>query len=109
QNGGQTCSAGSRVLVQKSIYDAFVARVVEKFGQLRVGSHAMDLDCGPLISANQRKRVQGFIDRARKDGVKVLAEAQVAAGAPAGGYYVAPVLFGPVPRDNALACEEVFG
>lgn len=109
QNGGQTCSAGSRVLVQKSIYDAFVARVVEKFGQLRVGSHAMDLDCGPLISANQKKRVQGFIDRARKDGVKVLAEARLADGAPATGFYVAPVLFGPVPRDNPLACEEVFG
>ncbi len=109
QNGGQTCSAGSRVLVQKSIYDAFVARVVEKFKQLRVGSHAMDLDCGPLISANQKQRVQGFIDRARKDGIKVLAEAQVADGTPAAGFYVAPVLFGPVPRDNRLATEEVFG
>lgn len=109
QNGGQTCSAGSRVLVQKSIYDKFVAQVVARFRQLRVGSHAMDLDCGPLISANQRKRVDDFIDRARKDGIPVLAEAQFADGVPAGGFYVAPVLFGPVPRDNALACDEVFG
>jgi len=66
QNGGQTCSAGSRVLVQKSIYDVFVAQVIERFRQLRVGSHAMDLDCGPLISANQSKRLRGFIDRASK-------------------------------------------
>jgi aldehyde dehydrogenase (NAD+) len=109
QNGGQTCSAGSRVLVQQSIYQGFVGRVVERFRQLRVGSHAMDLDCGPLISANQKNRVQGFIDRARQDGVKVLAEATIAEGTPADGFYVAPVLFGPVPRENRLACDEVFG
>jgi aldehyde dehydrogenase (NAD+) len=109
QNGGQTCSAGSRVLVQKSIYDRFVTQVVAKFKQLRVGSHAMDLDCGPLISENQKKRVQGFIDRAKKDGIPVLAEAQLADGLPAGGYYIAPMLFGPVPRNNSLACDEVFG
>jgi aldehyde dehydrogenase (NAD+) len=109
QNGGQTCSAGSRVLVQRSIYDTFVAQVVARFKQLRVGSHAMDLDCGPLISENQMKRVHGFIERAKKDGIAVLAQAQIAEGVPAGGYYVAPVLFGPVPRDNSLACDEVFG
>jgi aldehyde dehydrogenase (NAD+) len=109
QNGGQTCSAGSRVLVQKSIYDRFVGRVAERFAQLRVGSHSMDLDCGALISATQKKRVLGFTAQARKDGIAVLAEASIAEGVPAGGYYVAPVLFGPVPRDNQLACEEVFG
>jgi aldehyde dehydrogenase (NAD+) len=109
QNGGQTCSAGSRVLVQKSVYDSFVAKIAARFAQLRVGSHAMDLDCGPLISANQKKRVQGFIEQARRDGVPVLAQAQVAEGVPAGGFYVAPILFGPVPRANQLACEEVFG
>jgi aldehyde dehydrogenase (NAD+) len=109
QNGGQTCSAGSRVLVQKSIYDRFVAQVIERFRQLRVGSHEMDLDCGPLISANQSKRVRGFIDQAKRDGIPVLAQAQLADGLPAGGFYVAPVLFGPVPRDNSLACDEVFG
>jgi aldehyde dehydrogenase (NAD+) len=109
QNGGQTCSAGSRVLVHKSIYDKFVSQVVARFKELRVGSHAMDLDCGPLISANQKKRVQGFIDQAKKDGIPVLAEAQIADGVPPDGFYVAPVLFGPVPRDNRLACDEVFG
>jgi aldehyde dehydrogenase (NAD+) len=109
QNGGQTCSAGSRVLVQKSIYEKFVAQVAARFKQLRVGSHAMDLDCGPLISDNQRKRVLGFVDRAVKDGVSILAKAELAQGVPAGGFYVAPVLFGPVPRDHPLACDEVFG
>lgn len=109
QNGGQTCSAGSRVLVQKSIYDKFVAQLAARFKQLQVGSHAMDLDCGPMISGNQKQRVLGFIDRAKKEGVPIIAEARIADGAPAGGYYVAPVLFGPVPRTNRLACDEVFG
>ncbi len=109
QNGGQTCSAGSRLLVQRSIYDSFVPRLAERFAQLRAGSHEMDLDCGALISANQKKRVQGFVDRARGAGVPVLAEGRVADGVPAGGYYLAPVLFGPVPRENQLACDEVFG
>ena len=109
QNGGQTCSAGSRVLVQKAIYDRFVGRVAERFAQLRVGSATMDLDCGPLISATQKQRVSGFIERAGNDRIGVLAQAKVADGVPPDGYYVAPTLFGPVPRENALAREEVFG
>lgn len=109
QNGGQTCSAGSRVLVQKAVYDSFVARIAARFAQLRVGSHAMDLDCGPLISASQKKRVQGFMEQAKTDGVPVLAQAQIAEGVPAEGFYVTPILYGPVPRANPLAREEVFG
>ncbi|HUF21831.1 MAG TPA: aldehyde dehydrogenase family protein [Burkholderiales bacterium] len=109
QNGGQTCSAGSRLLIQRSVYDQFMRRIAERFNQLRVGSDVMDLDCGPLISANQKKRVEGFVSQAVAEKVPVLAEGQIADGTPAGGYYVAPVLFGPVPRDNQLACEEVFG
>lgn len=109
QNGGQTCSAGSRLLVQKSIYEEFIGRVAAKFKTLRVGTHTMDLDCGALISANQRSRVLGFTSRAIKDGVPVLAQASIAPGVPDGGYFVQPTLFGPVPRNHILACDEVFG
>jgi len=109
QNGGQTCSAGSRVLVQRSLYDRFVGLLAERFQKLRVGSHDMDLDCGPLISAVQRDRVARFVRDARAARIPVLAEARMADGLPAGGFYAAPVLFGPVPTDHELACEEVFG
>jgi aldehyde dehydrogenase (NAD+) len=109
QNGGQTCSAGSRLLVQASIYDSFVARVVERFKQAAAGTPAMDRDCGPLINAAQKQRVEGFIRRAVESGLPLLAQGQVASGVPAGGYYVAPALFGNVPRDHELACNEVFG
>jgi len=109
QNGGQTCSAGSRLLVQRSIYDRFVATVAERFKQSAAGTPTQDRDCGPLINAAQKARVEGFIRRAQDTGIPILAQGQVAAGVHPGGYYVAPTLFGPVPRDHQLACDEVFG
>ncbi len=109
QNAGQTCTAGSRLLVQRSIFDAFVARVAQAFAQVRVGTPEMDLDCGPVMNPAQQRRVQRYIDQARAAGIPVLAEGRVAADAPPTGHYVVPTLFGPVPRDAALAREEVFG
>jgi len=109
QNAGQTCSAGSRLLVQRSIHDRFVATVAERFKTSSAGTPAMDCDCGPLINAAQRARVEGFIRRALDSGVPLIAQGRIADGVPPGGYYVPPTLFGPVPRDHALACDEVFG
>ena len=109
QNAGQTCSAGSRLLVQQSIFDSFVARVQKRFAASTAGAPAMDRDCGPLINAAQKQRVEGFIKRATDAGIPMLAQGSVAEGVPAGGYYVAPTMFGPVPRDAELACDEVFG
>lgn len=109
QNSGQTCSAGSRVLIERSAYEPFVARLAEAFGKVRVGSPAMNLDCGPIITAKQAKRVQSFIDRAVADGVPLLAEGSLADGIADSGFYVKPSLFGPVERGNVIAQEEVFG
>ena len=109
QNGGQTCSAGSRLLVERKIYDDFVAEVAEAFSNVRVGTPAMNLDLGPMISAVQRDRVNGFVDTARKSGVPVIAEGRLANELPSGGFYTTPTLFGPVPRSNSLASDEVFG
>jgi aldehyde dehydrogenase (NAD+) len=109
QNGGQTCSAGSRLLVERRIYDDFVGEVATAFANVRVGTQAMNLDCGPMISATQRDRVQRFIDAARQSGIPVLAEGRLANDLPKNGFYVTPTLFGPVPRSNTLACDEVFG
>ena len=109
QNAGQTCSAGSRLLVQQSIFDTFVARVKKRFAASTAGAPAMDRDCGPLINAAQKQRVEGFIKRAADAGIPMLAQGSVAEGVPTGGYYVAPTMFGPVPRNAELACDEVFG
>ncbi len=109
QNAGQTCTAGSRLLVERKIHDEFVARIGDAFTKVRVGTPEMDLDCGPVMNASQQKRVQGFLAAARADGLPVIAEGQLADGLPAGGFYARPTVFGPVPRDNRLAKDEVFG
>ena len=109
QNAGQTCSAGSRLLVEDGAYDEFVGRVAEKFKALRAGPWDRDLDVGPLISKKQKERVEKFIGDAGKDGIKLLASGEVAANAPSGGYYVPPQIFGDVPVNHLLAQEEVFG
>jgi aldehyde dehydrogenase (NAD+) len=66
QNAGQTCSAGSRVLVQRSIYDRFLGLLGERFARLKVGPHDLDLDCGPVITAKQKQRVEGFFKAAAR-------------------------------------------
>ena len=109
QNGGQTCSAGSRLLIQKAVYDKFVPMIAEKFSNLTVGSHSMDRDCGALISLKQKNRVLSFIDRALDSGIKKLASGKLSSDLPEEGFYVLPTLFGPVPRDHELAKDEVFG
>jgi aldehyde dehydrogenase (NAD+) len=109
QNGGQTCSAGSRVLIEQSIFDDVVDILKDRFSGLTAGPHDADLNCGGLISAGQAKRVKGFIERAEQSGIPLLARGKIADGAPEGGYYVAPALFGPVPEDSEMGREEVFG
>jgi len=109
QNAGQTCSAGSRLLVERSAYERVIERVVERFSAICAGTPEMDLDLGPVISPRQRARVEAFAARAAQDGVPLLAQGQIAKGVPAAGWFVTPALYGPVPRDNALARDEVFG
>ena len=109
QNSGQTCSAGSRVLIQQGIYEPLLQRLGAAFGRLQVGSAAMNLDLGPLIRASQLERVTGFLDQARADGIATVAQGQIAAGVPAGGFYQAPTLLRDVPVMHRLAQEEVFG
>lgn len=109
QNAGQTCSAGSRVLIQRSIYDKAVSMIAERFAQVRVGLPETSPDCGPIITNAQFGRVRQFIKECEDSGLPVLARATLDADLPEAGYYVRPVVFGPVPRDHKLALEEVFG
>ncbi|TRW97871.1 aldehyde dehydrogenase family protein [Paracoccus sp. M683] len=106
QNGGQTCSAGSRVLVQRGIFDAVAARLAERFAAVTASASDEDAVLGPLISARQKKRVETYIAEA---DAPVIGRGQIAADTPGGGFYVAPVVFGPVDPASKLAQEEVFG
>lgn len=109
QNTGQTCSAGSRVLVERVFYDEFVADLTRAFKQLRAGPHDRDLNCGPVISSVQKDRVMGFLKRAAADGIEIAAQGEIHGDAPESGYYVPPTLYRMVPTDHELAREEVFG
>ncbi len=109
QNSGQTCSAGSRVLIHQDIYEPLLARLGEAFGQLQAGSASMNLHLGPLIRASQLERVTGFLEQARADGIPIVAQGRIASGVPAGGFYQAPTLLRDVPVKHRLAQEEIFG
>jgi len=108
QNAGQTCSAGSRLLVQRGIYQQTVARLAERFKALRVGPASADLDLGPIISAKQKARVEHYAKLGREN-LTLVAAGVIADNAPSGGHYVAPLLFADTPADHALAQEEIFG
>jgi aldehyde dehydrogenase (NAD+) len=109
QNAGQTCSAGSRLLVEHSRYEEVLTRLGERFAALRAGPALADLDCGPLIRRSQQERVRGFLADAARDGIAVVAQGGIVADAPSGGFYVAPTLLRDVPAEHRLACDEVFG
>ena len=107
QNAGQTCSAASRILVQRGVYDRVVSAMAEKYSALQVGPAVDDLDVGPLISGRQKSIVEGYLDKSA--GLERAAQGQVVATAPAEGFYVAPTLYAGVSPDHVLAREEIFG
>lgn len=109
QNAGQTCSAGSRVLIEASFYEEFLQRLGDRFRALRVGPSAADLDCGPLIRAGQLDRVQGFLKEAREANFATVGCGVIVKDAPAGGYYIPPQVIRDVPPTHRLAQEEIFG
>jgi len=108
QNAGQTCSAGSRLLIQRSAFDRVVAAVAERFRSLRAGRPELDPDLGPVINAAQQQRIKRYLDRARSDGLQEVAAGSIS-DVPSGGYYIAPAFFAPVPHDSVLSQQEIFG
>jgi aldehyde dehydrogenase (NAD+) len=109
QNAGQTCSAGSRVLVERKIWDRFLADLTGKFEKMQAGTPEMDLDLGPVISAGQKQRIEAMLSRAEAAGAQILAKGKIATDAPKEGFYVPPTVFQHVDRQSEIAREEVFG
>ncbi len=107
QNAGQTCSASSRILVQRGVYDEVKARMAEAYTALTVGPAQRDLRVGPLISDRQKQVVEGFLTRGAD--LAVAAQGQIVPEAPETGAYVRPTLFADVPPDHQLARDEIFG
>ena len=107
QNAGQTCSASSRILVQRGVYDQVVEKMGERYQLLKVGPALSDLNVGPLISATQLQRVTKFLEQG--SDLQVIARGEIVSEAPDGGYYIAPTLYGPVEPEHTLAQDEIFG
>jgi len=109
QNCGQTCSAGSRVLIERAAWDRVLALLADRFAALRAGPASRDLDLGPLISARQQQRVRDFLAEARDSGLELAGQGTIVADAPAQGFYEPPALLASVPSASRLFQEEIFG
>ena len=111
QNAGQTCSAGSRLLVHASIYDAVVEQVRERLSALTLGPGREDPELGPLISDIQRQRVSRFVNDAlaNNEGELLTGGAIPETGKAAHGYFFEPTLISRVSAQARIWREEVFG
>lgn len=108
QNAGQSCSAGTRLLVQSSIEQEALDRVAAALRQLTIGPGEQDAQLGPLISAAQIERAEGMLQRALADGARTL----TGGARPQGledGWYLQPTLLAGAASESEIFTEEVFG
>jgi acyl-CoA reductase-like NAD-dependent aldehyde dehydrogenase len=110
QNAGQTCSAGSRLLVQRRAHDALVERLATRAKTMRVGPGVSDPDMGPIISKRQLETIERYVAIGKEEGASVAA----GGGRPSNpelpdGFYFEPTLLDGVKPDMRVAQEEIFG
>ena len=110
-NSGQTCTALTRMLVPESKYEEAAKAATEVAKSFSVGDPLSESTrLGPLTSAAQLERVRGYIKKGVQEGAELLVGgAEPPEGAPAGGYYVRPTVFGKVKNSMTIAQEEIFG
>lgn len=107
---GQACAAGSRLLIQESIYEEFMERLLAFTAQLSVGDPLDEKTLlGPLVSAQQLERVLGYIRSGLDEGARLLTESGRPAGEMSRGFFVRPAIFDCVRPEMRIAREEIFG
>ncbi len=110
-NSGQICIAGSRLFVERSIHDEFIARLAAYAEGLRIGD-GIDpaTEIGPLVSPRQLERVTGYLASGREEGARlVTGGTRLTEGTFAAGNFIAPTVFAGVRDDMRIAREEIFG
>ncbi len=108
-NSGQACNAGSRLFAPAERYDEVLSALAEQAGAARLGPGLdAQTQLGPLVSAEQRDRVLGYIDSGLAEGAELLAGGETAL-ADSGGYFVAPTLFSTTSDELRVSREEIFG
>src|SRR5205823_4479322 len=109
-NQGQVCTAGSRLFVQKSVYDQVVGGLTDAARKMKLGQ-GIDpgTELGPVVSQEQLERVTGYIEIGKREGATPRTGGERAGGNLAQGYFVQPIVFDGVNDDMTIAREEIFG
>jgi acyl-CoA reductase-like NAD-dependent aldehyde dehydrogenase len=108
-NSGQICTAPTRLLIDRSRYPEAVERIKEIAEQVSVGDPGTDVDLGPLISAVQRDRVRGYIEKGIAEGARLVTGGPEPPEGLKQGFFVRPTVFADVTNSMAIAREEIFG
>ncbi|MGD1877787.1 MAG: aldehyde dehydrogenase family protein [Kiloniellaceae bacterium] len=110
ENAGQICSAGSRLIIERSLHDGFLEDLCRRAEALTLGHGLRNPQLGPVNSAEQLARVAGFIERARGRGVEIATGGGETVDPKSGkGWFYRPTIVGDCPREDELVREEVFG
>ena len=106
-NSGQDCTAATRVIAGPKIYDNLLSTLTKSVESVKVGNPLeAGIDMGPMVAREQLERVEGFVDRARDKGARVLVGG---ARVPGRGYFYQPSLVTDVKQDSEIVQKEVFG
>jgi aldehyde dehydrogenase (NAD+) len=108
---GQRCTASSRLLVHRKVYDAFLEKLVGRVKALRVGNGLDEkVDMGPCVSEKQRETVAKYVEIGKAEGAKLLTGGEkLTAGSLGKGWFHAPTVFSDANAKMRVACEEIFG
>ncbi len=108
---GQRCTASSRLIVHRDVYDAFLTGFTERAKNLRVGCGLEeDTDMGPLINETQLARVLHYVEVGKKEGARLVTGGRrLTGGVFDRGYFMEPTVFTDVTEDMRIAREEIFG
>ncbi|MFH9659356.1 aldehyde dehydrogenase family protein [Streptomyces sp. NPDC017248] len=112
-HSGQVCSAGARLIVEESVRDRFVTELADRARRIRLGRGTEDgVECGPLVSAAQREKVEAYVASALAEGAVLRCGGRRPGPAPerpASGYFYEPTVLDACHRDMKVVREEVFG
>jgi acyl-CoA reductase-like NAD-dependent aldehyde dehydrogenase len=109
-NQGQNCTAGSRLLVHESLHDKVLEKVAEQAKAHKVGDQMNpDTTIGPVISGDQRARIEKYVELGKRDAKLVLGGERPKDAQLARGFFVMPTIFDGVRNDMPIAQDEIFG
>lgn len=108
-NSGQICLCGSRVYVQRGIYEKFKSRLIEKAGKLSIGAPDSAAQVGPLVSKAHLEKVKSYVDLAKEEGAEAIELGERLDSAAKEGYYMRPTILEGLRQNSRCVQEEIFG